>query len=66
MFEERVVKPSFEDAAAVGYDKLSFMADKDGKKYLYTPFTKEQLEAQPAFDEKTFADNRDKVLMKVQ
>jgi sporulation protein YlmC with PRC-barrel domain len=55
-----------EKSVAVGYDKLSFMADKDGKKYLYTPFTKEQLEAQPAFDKNTFADNRDKMLMKVQ
>ena len=55
-----------EKPVAVGFDKLSFMADKDGKKYLYTPFTKDQLEAQPAFDEKTFVDNRDKMLMKVQ
>ena len=34
-----------EKPVAVGFDKLAFMADKDGKKYLYTNFTKEQLEA---------------------
>jgi len=53
-------------SVAVGMDKLSFMADKDGNKYLYTPFTKDQLKAQPEFDKDTFADNRDKMLMRVQ
>jgi sporulation protein YlmC with PRC-barrel domain len=53
-------------SVAVGMDKLSFMADKDGNKYLYTPFTKDQLKAQPEFDKNTFADNRDKMLMRVQ
>ena len=55
-----------EKLVAVGFDKLSFMTDKDGNKYLYTPFTKDQLKAQPAFDEKTFAVDRDKQLMKVE
>jgi len=53
-------------SVAVGMDKLSFMADKNGNKYLYTPFTKDQLKAQPEFDKNTFADNRDKMLMRVQ
>lgn len=53
-------------SVAIGMDKLSFMADKDGNKYLYTPFTKDQLKAQPEFDKNTFADNRDKMLMRVQ
>lgn len=53
-------------SVAVGMDKLQFMADKDGNKYLYTPFTKDQLKAQPEFDKNTFADNRDKMLMRVQ
>ncbi|WP_394885689.1 PRC-barrel domain-containing protein (plasmid) [Mesorhizobium sp. AaZ16] len=48
-----------EKEVAVGMDKLSFMADKDGNKYLYTNFTKEQLEAQPAYDESNYAENRD-------
>jgi sporulation protein YlmC with PRC-barrel domain len=51
---------------AIGFEKLQFMADKDGNKYLYTPFTKDQLNAQPQFDKNTFAENRDKMLMKVQ
>ena len=55
-----------EKQVAVSMDALKFLADKDGNKYLYTSFTKEQLEAQPAFDKDTFADNRDKMLMKVQ
>ena len=34
-----------EKEVAVGSDNLAFMTDKDGNKYLYTTFTKEQLEA---------------------
>ena len=34
----------------------AFMADKDGKHYLYTTFTKEQLTAAPAYDAATFAE----------
>ena len=48
-----------EKPVAVGIDKLAFMTDKDGKKYLYTNFTKEQLEAQPAYDKATYAEKRD-------
>ena len=33
-----------EKEVAVGMDNLAFMTDKDGNKYLYTTFTKEQLE----------------------
>ncbi|UVK56616.1 PRC-barrel domain-containing protein [Mesorhizobium sp. AR02] len=44
---------------AVGLDNLKFMTDKDGKKYLYTTFTKEQLEAQPAYDKGSYAEKRD-------
>jgi sporulation protein YlmC with PRC-barrel domain len=55
-----------EKPVAIGFDKLSFMADKDGNKYLYTPFTKEQLDAQTAFDEASFAESRDKQLLIVQ
>jgi len=50
---------------AVGMDKLAFMSDKDGKKYLYTNFTKEQLEAQPAYDKATFGEKRDEQLLKM-
>ena len=39
-----------EKPVAVGMDNLAFMADKDGNHYLYTTFTKAQLEAAPAYD----------------
>jgi len=48
-----------EKEVAVGLDNLKFMTDKDGKKYLYTTFTKEQLEAQPAYDKGSYAEKRD-------
>ncbi|CCV11143.1 PRC-barrel domain-containing protein [Mesorhizobium sp. STM 4661] len=48
-----------EKQVAVGMDNLKFMTDKDGKKYLYTAFTKEQLEAQAAYDKGSYAEKRD-------
>jgi len=42
------------------------MTDKDGNKYLYTNFTKEQLEAQAPYDKSTWADKRDEQRMTVQ
>lgn len=50
-------------SVAVGMDNLSFLSDADGDNYLYTQFTKEQLEAQPEYDESTFADNRNEQLL---
>jgi len=44
-----------EKEVAVGMDNLKFMTDKNGKRYLYTNFTKEQLEAQAAYDKGTYA-----------
>ena len=44
---------------AVGMDHLKFMTDKDGKKYLYTNFSKEQLEKQTAYDKGSYAQKRD-------
>lgn len=55
-----------EKPVAVGFEKLSFMTDKDGSKYLYTNFTKEQLEAQTAYDKGTYAQQRDQQRMMVQ
>ena len=55
-----------EKPVAVGFDKLAFMTDKDGKKYLYTKFTKEQLDAQPAYDKGTYAEKRDEQRLMVQ
>ncbi|CDX52033.1 PRC-barrel domain-containing protein [Mesorhizobium plurifarium] len=55
-----------EKEVAVGMDKLSFMQDRSGSKYLYTNFTKDQLEAQPAYDKSTWAENRNSQRMIVQ
>ncbi|QPC95403.1 PRC-barrel domain-containing protein [Mesorhizobium sp. INR15] len=55
-----------EKEVAIGMDKLSFMADKNGKHYLYTNFTKDQLKAQPAYDKSTWADKRDNQRLIVQ
>jgi hypothetical protein len=55
-----------EKQVAIGMDKLSFMTDKDGNKYLYTNFSKEQLEAQVAYDKSTWAEKRDEQRMTVQ
>ncbi|UVK41978.1 PRC-barrel domain-containing protein [Mesorhizobium sp. AR07] len=49
-----------EKQVAMGLEKLKFMSDKDGNRYLYTNFTKAQLEAQTAYDKGTYAQNRDK------
>ncbi len=54
-----------EKEVAVGMDKLSFMSDEDGERYLYTNFTKEQLEAAPAYDEANYAANRDSMRLVV-
>jgi len=55
-----------EKPVAVGFDKLSFLTDKDGNKYLYTTFTKEQLDAQTAYDKGSYAEQRDKQRLMVQ
>ncbi len=54
-----------EKSVAVDLDNLAFMSDNDGNYYLYTQFTQEQLEAQPEYDESTFAENRDNQLLVV-
>jgi sporulation protein YlmC with PRC-barrel domain len=51
---------------AIGMTNLQFLADKNGKKYLYTPLTKERLQKQPAYDKATYAANRNKMRMTVQ
>ncbi|WP_187968373.1 PRC-barrel domain-containing protein [Aquibium microcysteis] len=54
-----------EKEVAVGMDNLEFMLDENGNRYLYTPFTQEQLEAQPAYDETNYANSRDEMRMVV-
>ena len=48
-----------EKEVAVGVDNLAFMTDKDGNKYLYTSFSKEQLDAAAAYDKATYVEKRD-------
>lgn len=52
-----------EKKVAVGSDNLAFMVDQDGKKYLYTTFTKDQLDKQPAYDASNWAEKRDEQRM---
>jgi sporulation protein YlmC with PRC-barrel domain len=54
-----------EKEVAIGMDNLEFMLDENGNRYLYTPFTQEQLEAQPAYDESAYAEARDDMRMVV-
>lgn len=55
-----------EKEVAVGMENLQFMADEDGDQYLYTTFTKEQLDAAPAYDESTYAEKRDEQRLMMQ
>jgi hypothetical protein len=55
-----------EKEVAVGMDNLKFMTDKDGKKYLYTSFTKDQLEKQAAYDKGSYSEKRDEQRMMMQ
>lgn len=48
-----------EKEVAVGMDNLAFMTDDSGNKYLYTAFTKDQLNAAAAYDKSTWAEKRD-------
>jgi len=54
-----------EKEVALGMDNLHFMTDENGKLYLYTSLTKDALEAQAAYEEGSYADNRDKMRMNV-
>jgi len=48
-----------EKEVAVAMDNLHFMTDGNNNTYLYTNFNKEQLEAATAYDEGTYAQNRE-------
>jgi len=54
-----------EKQVAVGMDNLAFMTDEDGNRYLYTSFTKEQLEAAPAYEEASYSEQRDQMRVTV-
>lgn len=55
-----------EKEVAVSMENLVFMTDEGGDLFLYTEFTEEQLEAQPAYDEATYAEQRDEMLLRVE
>ena len=55
-----------EKEVAVAMDNLQFMQDGSNKRYLYTNFTKEQLDAAAAYDESTYAENRDQQRLMMQ
>ncbi|NDW07073.1 PRC-barrel domain-containing protein [Jiella pacifica] len=48
-----------EKPVALGMDNLNFMRDQDGKLYLYTQFTEDQLNNAPEYNKDTYAENRD-------
>ncbi len=48
-----------EKEVAIGSDNLAFMTDAQGNKYLYTNFSKEQLDAAAAYDKSTYTEKRD-------
>ena len=41
---------------ALGMDDLELMADADGNLYVYTPYTQDQLEGAPQYDEATWVE----------
>lgn len=55
-----------EKRVAVGMDKLSFLQDANGNRYLYTTFTKDQLEGQAAYNADTYATDRTNQRLTVQ
>ena len=55
-----------EKRVAVGMDKLQFLQDGNGNRYLYTNFTADQLNAQAAYDEGTYSQSRDQQRLIVQ
>jgi sporulation protein YlmC with PRC-barrel domain len=52
-----------EKEVAISPENLDIRADADGNLTVFTPFTQEQLEAQPEYSEETWKTNRDDVIM---
>ena len=55
-----------EKSVAIGMEDLEFMRGESNDGHLYTSFTQEQLEAQPEYDEATYADSREEQRLTVQ
>ena len=54
-----------EKEVAISPENLEIMADADGELVVFTPFTQEQLEAQPEYSEEAWEAERDSVIMVV-
>ncbi|MBC7282019.1 PRC-barrel domain-containing protein [Hoeflea sp.] len=52
-----------EKEVAISPENLDIRADADGNITVFTPFTKEELEAQPEYTEETWKSDRDSVIM---
>jgi sporulation protein YlmC with PRC-barrel domain len=55
-----------EKPVAVGMDNLQFLSDENNRMYLYTNFSKEQLDQAQAYDEAAYAQSRDQMRLQVQ
>lgn len=51
---------------ALGLDEVQFMRDGQDSWHVYTPYTQEQLEAAPEYDEATYAEQRDQQRIGIQ
>ena len=51
---------------AVGFDNLTFSSDTNGARYLFINASREQLEAQTAYDPATYAENRESQRMVIK
>ncbi|WP_182548983.1 PRC-barrel domain-containing protein [Phyllobacterium myrsinacearum] len=49
---------------AISIENLDLLSDKDGKIAVYTPFTKEQLAAHPAYSEEAYKADSEKILLR--
>lgn len=49
---------------AISIENLDLLAGKDGKIAVYTPFTKQQLEAHPAYTEEAYKADSEKILLR--
>ncbi|MGJ8573342.1 MAG: PRC-barrel domain-containing protein [Hoeflea sp.] len=54
-----------EKQVAISPDKLDIRADADGELTIFTPFTKDQLEAQTEYSKETWESDRDNVILVV-
>ncbi len=53
-----------EKEVALGASELEVMKDADGWLHIRTQFTEEELESQAAYDEETYEENRDSVILR--